>query len=103
VRYEWDEEKNRRNQRKHGVSFELGALALDDPLCLVAPDRIDHLTGEQRWIGLGSAQPATGSRLVLVVSHVYRKDSYGQEIIRIFSARPAQKRDLRRYQAQALE
>ena len=27
LRYEWDENKNRRNQRKHaGISFELAAL-----------------------------------------------------------------------------
>ncbi len=26
--YEWDEEKNRLNQRKHGISFEMAAVVL---------------------------------------------------------------------------
>ena len=44
VRYEWDEEKNRRNQRKHGgISFELAALAFEDEHCLIGPDRVDKL------------------------------------------------------------
>ena len=31
VRYEWDERKNRQNQRKHdGISFELAALVFQD-------------------------------------------------------------------------
>ena len=47
MRYEWDDAKNRLNQKKHGVSFELAALALDDENCLVRQDRIDE-TGEQR-------------------------------------------------------
>jgi hypothetical protein len=51
VRYEWDEEKNRQNQRKHGgISFELAALVFEDKRCLIGPDRVDK-TGEQRWHG----------------------------------------------------
>jgi uncharacterized DUF497 family protein len=43
VRYEWDETKNRRNQRNHdGISFELAVLAFEDERCLVTPDRIDE-------------------------------------------------------------
>lgn len=45
MRYEWDERKNRLNQKKHGVSFEGAAMALEDENCLVGPDRIDD-TGE---------------------------------------------------------
>lgn len=38
VRYEWDETKNRRNQRIHeGVSFE-ATLVFEDEHCLVFPD-----------------------------------------------------------------
>jgi uncharacterized protein len=56
VCYEWDERKNRRNQRKHGgISFELAALAFEDENCLVTPDRADE-TGEQRWHALGTVQ-----------------------------------------------
>ena len=34
MRYEWDEEKNRLNQKKHRVSFEIAALAFEDERCL---------------------------------------------------------------------
>ena len=47
MRYEWDEEKNRLNRKKHRVSFEMAALAFEDERCLVRPDRVDE-TGEQR-------------------------------------------------------
>jgi uncharacterized DUF497 family protein len=48
LRYEWDEAKNRWNQRKHGgITFEAATLVFEDERCLVGPDRIDE-TGEQR-------------------------------------------------------
>jgi uncharacterized DUF497 family protein len=40
---------------------------------------------------------------VLVVAYVYREDNHGEEIIRIISAREAENREIRRYQAQALD
>ena len=104
MRYGWDEAKNRWNQRKHGgISFELAALIFEDERCLVHRDRIDEHTGEQRWIALGMAQPAVDAAILLVVAHVYRENEHGEEIIRIISARQADKRDIRRYQTQALE
>ena len=41
--------------------------------------------------------------ILLVVAHVYREDELGEEIIRVISAREAEKRDIRRYQAQAVD
>lgn len=29
MRYEWDEKKNRLNQKKHGISFEIAAVAFE--------------------------------------------------------------------------
>jgi uncharacterized DUF497 family protein len=66
-------------------------------------DRIDERTGEQRWLALGMAQPAPDAAILLVVAHVYREDNYGEEIIRIISARAAEKLEIRRYQTQALD
>jgi uncharacterized DUF497 family protein len=40
---------------------------------------------------------------VLLVVHVYREDYLGKEIIRIISARAAEKHEIRRYQEQAME
>ena len=55
MRYEWDEAKNLRNQRKHGgISFELAALVFEDERCLVSPDCIDSKTEEQRWHAIGA-------------------------------------------------
>ena len=103
MRYEWDERKNRLNQKKHdGISFELATLAFEDEWALIGPDRVDK-SGEQRWhlIGAVSIEPGIGA--VLLVVHAYREDDEDGEIIRIISARRAEERELRRYREQSLE
>jgi uncharacterized DUF497 family protein len=104
LRYEWDESKNLRNQREHeGISFELATLVFEDECCLIDPDRIDGKTGEQRWHALGAARITPGSAAVVLVVHAYREDYHGEEIIRIISARAAEKHEIRRYQEQAVD
>jgi hypothetical protein len=102
MQYEWDESKNRLNQRKHGISFEVAALAFEDERCLVRLDRIDE-AGEQRWHAIGAARIEPDAAVVLLVVHVYREETNGEETIRIISARRAEKNDLRRYQEQKME
>ena len=103
MRYEWDEAKNRRNQRKHGgISFELAALAFEDERCLIGPDRIDT-TGEQRWHAIGEVRIEPQGAAVLLVVHAYREDRYGEEVIRIISARRAEKLEVRRYYEEAMD
>jgi uncharacterized protein len=102
VRYEWDERKNRENWRKHGISFELATLVFEDRLCLFDLDRVDS-GGEQRWHAIGRAQIGPDAPAVLFVAHAYREDAYGEEIIRIISARETRKHELRRYREQALD
>src|SRR5438874_326385 len=102
MKYEWDERKNRLNQRKHGVSFEMALLALEDEHCLIGQDRTDE-TGEQRWYALGAAQLNSDSPAVLFVVHVYREEINGKEIVRIISARRAGKHEYRRYQEQEMD
>ena len=62
MQYEWDEEKDRINQEKHGISFPIAALVFEDERCLVFLDRIDD-AGEQRWhaVGAVSIEPGTAS------------------------------------------
>jgi uncharacterized protein len=99
MRFEWDDEKNRLNQRKHdGLSFETAALVFNDPLAVFRKDRIAG--GEQRWHAIGSVRGA-----VLVVVHVYRLEDIDdeEESIRIISAREANKRERRIYIQQASE
>jgi len=102
VRYEWDERKNRQNQRKHGISFELAAMAFEDPRCLISFDREDE-SGELRWHAMGAVSIETEVSVVLLVAHVYREDRDGEEIIRIISARAAETSEIRRYQEQKME
>jgi uncharacterized DUF497 family protein len=102
MHYEWDETKNRANQKKHGVSFEAAALVFEDEDCLVGLDRIDE-TGEQRWCAIGAVRVSSRSAVVLFVVHVYREDVDGEEVTRIISARRADKSEVRRYQAQEVE
>jgi uncharacterized protein len=93
-----------RNQRKHnGISFELAALVFEDERCLIGADRIDSRTEEQRWHAIGAAQIERGAPAVLLMVHVYREDHLGKEIIRIISARAAEKHEIRRYPEQATE
>jgi uncharacterized DUF497 family protein len=102
VQYEWDEAKNKRNQRKHaGISFEMAALVFEEERCLVSLDRIDE-TGEPRWHAIGAVSVEPAACVVLLVVHAYREDWHGEEIIRIISARRAEKHEIRRYQEQAM-
>lgn len=103
VQYEWHERKNRENQRKHrGISFQLATLIFEDESCLTFMDRLDA-HGEQRWHAIGAVCIEPGARAVLLVVHAIREDHHGKEIIRIISARKADKREVRRYQEQAMD
>ena len=104
MQYEWDEKKNLQNQSRHaGISFELAALVFEDERCLISVDRIDPKNGEQRWHALGCARIDARTAAILLVVHAYREDRNGQEIIRIISARAAEKHEVRRYQKQAVD
>ena len=104
MRYEWDEAKNLRNQRKHsGISFEPATLVFEDERCLVYADRIDSNTEEQRRHAIGAVQIEPGCGAVLPVVHVNREDHRGEEIIRIIPARAAEKHEIRRYQEQEMD
>ena len=96
VRFEWDEAKNRSNQRKHdGVSFEEARHVFEDPLHVSTPDRIEG--GEQRWQTVGAVQ----GFLILVVAHTVTEDDEdggSVEVIRIISARRSTPRERRRYE-----
>lgn len=91
IEFEWDEQKNSSNQRKHGLSFEEAARVFFDPLCLRQQDRYEN--GEERWQALGAVYGVA----VLLVAHTQR-DSEGGEVIRIISARRATKAERRYYE-----
>ena len=60
-------------------------------------------TGEQRWHAIGAVQIEPEAAVVLLVIHVYREGDHGEEVIRIISARAAEKHEIRRYQGQAVD
>lgn len=91
VRFEWNAEKAAANLRKHGVAFEIAALAFADPFALTEQDRLEG--GEYRWQTLGMAYGV----LLLLVAHTIR-DEADAEVIRIISARPAIRPERRRYE-----
>jgi len=94
-RFEWDAAKNRSNQRKHGVSFEEAALIFLDPLHVSILERVE--AGEQRWQSFGVVRAC----LLLVVVHTTaEEDDEGQavEVIRIISARRADRKERWRYE-----
>jgi len=88
---EWDENKNRINQKKHSLSFEIAQMVFDDPLHISIQDR--HTEGEERWKTLGNIDGFT----IILVAHTI-KDSENNEIIRIISARKATKQELKHYE-----
>lgn len=84
MKFQWDEQKNRANRTKHGISFEAAASAFDDPLRVVEIDGDDY--GEERWRLLGLVDGV----VILFVVFTYRASRIDAvEIVRIISARRA--------------
>lgn len=50
--FEWDETKDKTNQRKHGISFEEAQYAFLDPKRVVAKD-LEHSKTEERFYCFG--------------------------------------------------
>lgn len=59
--------------------------------------------GGQRWRAVDSVQISSAIGAVLLVVHVYRESHEGEQIIRIVSARAAEKHEIRRYQEQKMD
>jgi hypothetical protein len=91
MRFEWDDEKNRRNLLKHGVSFETAALVFEDRFALTQPDQSSE--SEERWITIGAADDDA----VFFVVHTW-VDRDAEEITRIISARKATRRESNSYE-----
>lgn len=91
ILFEWDPAKAEGNLKKHGVAFEDAVRVFADPSHISEVERIEG--GEHRWQTIGAVD---GIRLLLVV-HAWR-DEDGIEIIRIISARKAERHERRRYE-----
>jgi hypothetical protein len=90
IRFEWDENKNVANKKKHKVSFEEAKTIFYDENARLISDP-DHSGEEDRFILLGLSNKLR----ILVLIHTYRESS---EIIRIISARKATTNETKFYE-----
>lgn len=82
--FEWDENKNRINQRKHGISFEEAQNVFYDERAILFDDP-DHSEEEERFLIIGNTDDK-----ICIVSHCY-KDC--KNTIRLISARKATQKE----------
>lgn len=90
LRFEWEPRKATANVRKHRVSFAEAKTVFLDDNALLLPDE-DHSADEDRFVILGISVRLR----VLVVCHCYRES---EEVIRIISARKANKLERAQYE-----
>lgn len=89
IKFEWDENKNQTNQRKHGISFEEASEVFEDESAILFDDP-DHSIDEDRFLIIGMIK----STKICIISHCYRNND---SVIRLISAREATKSEKRTY------
>lgn len=89
IKFEWDENKNKINKKKHKISFEEARTVFYDDNAILFDDP-DHSIGEERFLIIGISQ----TEKLCIVSHCYREKD---DIIRIISARKATKTESKIY------
>lgn len=88
MEFEWDIEKARANEVKHGVSCHEASSVFGDPLALTFED-VRHSSQERRYLTFGLSAPGRS----LVVVHTSRGAN-----IRIISTRVMTPRERRAYE-----
>ena len=87
MNFEWDEDKNQENIRKHGLDFADAWEIFEAPVQTARDTRADY--GEDRWTGIGFL----GNRIVVVVF-----TERGEDITRIISLRKALKYERKKFE-----
>jgi uncharacterized protein len=85
--FEWDDDKNRVNISKHGISFETAGRIFEGPVLSSTDNRKEY--GEVRMRSIGQIDGV----VILVVIHTERSGK-----TRIISARPADRIERSRYE-----
>ena len=88
MQFEWDEDKNKRNLKIHGIDFETAARVFADPHRLEKYDD-SHSDDEDRYITIGEIN---GTAYIVMVVYTERG-----EVTRIISARKATSQERRAY------
>ena len=87
MKFEWDENKNKENIKKHKVGF-YEASTIFAGRYIEIPD-VDHSINEERFVALGISFLSRE----LFVCYCYRVNVNGEIVIRIYSARKANKNE----------
>lgn len=82
MEFEWDENKNAENFRKHGIRFEIAKQAFDDDRAIPFADPEHSSLGETRYALLGICESG-----LVFISFTMRGEKY-----RIITARKASRR-----------
>ncbi|MBE7410978.1 MAG: BrnT family toxin [Leptospiraceae bacterium] len=93
MRFDWDPEKNLKNRKKHGISFEDVVLVFSDRSAISIPDQ-EHSSTEDRWITIGLIPYG---KIIVVVHTDQTENEKGEISIRIISARKATKKETSQY------
>jgi uncharacterized DUF497 family protein len=89
MRFQWDDNKEKINISKHGLSFRVAATVFNDDDRLEIFDQEHSTAEEERYITIGRIE---GTVVVIMVVHTERDD-----MIRIISARYATAEEERWY------
>ncbi len=87
MNFEWDEDKNQENIRKHGFDFADAWEIFEAPMRTALDTKEDY--GEDRWNGIG----LLGNRIVVMVF-----TERGEDTIRIISLRKALKHERKKFE-----
>lgn len=89
MKFSWDENKEKINKKKHGISFDSAAMVFGDPFRWEDFDE-EHSEEEDRFVTIGFA-----GDVLTVLFVVYTP---GDDTIRIISARKANQKERSLYE-----
>lgn len=92
-KFEWNEEKNLINIKKHNLSFEESKEAFYDEYALIVYDQ-EHSDDEDRFYQIGMIK---NLNIVTVIFCIRQEDT-----IRIISARYANKKEIEKYEEERI-
>lgn len=90
MHFEWDDDKSQRNVKKHRVSFEQAQEIFDDPRAVPFEDLEHSSDQETRYVMIGMSS----------IGLLFVSFSCGAEVVRLISARRAEKWMVKLYEDQ---
>jgi len=74
VRFDWDQDKDDKNHKKHGVTFAVAQLAFAEPKRVIAED-LGHRSGEQRFTYRGDVIRIHGAGYWRKGKRIYEREN----------------------------